>query len=262
LVYLVYLVDLVRRGRWFRVRRELLELPSWTRDSYPDTHLRAFRRDLAHALMPDTLKPAVRKLRDRFRDRGALQPWYSRDLIARVRERPVYVPEPRFGSNYARSIYRRARSRGYQIAMVWDNAIALSNGIEMVFPYLDRDLVEFLLAIPGENLSYGGEHRAIVRRSMSNVLPTSVAQRRWKGDLTSDFNQAVGGQLREIADVLESSGGAIDYGILEREGVRQLVRSTIEEPISGTTKWRLIEIAGLDAWIRAFFGQRRSGAVA
>jgi hypothetical protein len=36
--------------------------------------------------------------------------------------------------------------------------------------------------------------------------------------------------------------------------VRELVRSTIDETVSGTTKWRLIEVAGLDAWIRAFFG--------
>jgi asparagine synthase (glutamine-hydrolysing) len=256
-----YLVDLVRRGKWLQVRRHLRELPSWTRDSYPDTHLRAFKLDLMHAFLPDALKPAARKVRDRLNHRASAQPWYSHDLIARVRARPVAVAEPSFGSNYARSIYRRARSRGYQIAMVWDNAIALNNGIEMVFPYLDRDLIEFLMAIPGENLSHGGVHRAILRTSMGNVLPRSVAERRWKGDLTRSFNEAVGGQLPEIAAVLESPGGAIELGMLDRGGVKQLIRSTIEEPAGGTTKWRLIEIAGLDAWARAFFGADRSGAV-
>src|SRR5262249_5932267 len=51
---------------------------------------------------------------------------------------------------------------------------------EMVYPYLHRPLVEFLLAIPFEQKLRPGETRSLHRRALGDLLPEKVAQRRDK----------------------------------------------------------------------------------
>jgi asparagine synthase (glutamine-hydrolysing) len=51
---------------------------------------------------------------------------------------------------------------------------------EIRYPYLDRDLVEFLLAIPSDQLLRPGEQRSLMRRSFADLLPPEVLNRRTK----------------------------------------------------------------------------------
>ena len=52
--------------------------------------------------------------------------------------------------------------------------------MELALPFLDRDLVGFLMAVPGEYTSFGGVPRAILREAMRGVIPDTVVERRWK----------------------------------------------------------------------------------
>lgn len=49
------------------------------------------------------------------------------------------------------------------------------------YPYSHRPLVEFMLAIPGEELSAPGELRSLMRRAFVNLVPPRVLQRISKG---------------------------------------------------------------------------------
>ncbi|WP_353069864.1 asparagine synthase-related protein [Tunturibacter empetritectus] len=51
---------------------------------------------------------------------------------------------------------------------------------EYRFPYLDRDLVDFLLRIPNDQLVRPGRRRALMRRALSGILPSIVLERRRK----------------------------------------------------------------------------------
>jgi asparagine synthase (glutamine-hydrolysing) len=54
---------------------------------------------------------------------------------------------------------------------------------EIWYPYLDRDLVEFLIAIPKDQLSRPGDTRFLMRRALSSVLPPEIASRRSKSGM-------------------------------------------------------------------------------
>lgn len=56
----------------------------------------------------------------------------------------------------------------------------LNDPVEVRYPYLDQDLVEFLASIPASQLLRPGERRSLMRRAMVNFLPPEVAQRRSK----------------------------------------------------------------------------------
>ena len=69
-----------------------------------------------------------------------------------------------FHSAHARAIYIEARSK-YQVqCMEWNSKVGARYGLEVAFPFLDRDLIAFLMAIPGEMHAHHGVPRALLRR--------------------------------------------------------------------------------------------------
>ena len=51
---------------------------------------------------------------------------------------------------------------------------------EYRYPYLDRDLVDYLLSIPREQLVRPGQRRSLMRRSLREIVPNAVLNRRRK----------------------------------------------------------------------------------
>jgi asparagine synthase (glutamine-hydrolysing) len=51
---------------------------------------------------------------------------------------------------------------------------------ERRYPYLDRDLLEFLFAIPRDQLIRPGERRSLMRRALKGIVPEEILQRKRK----------------------------------------------------------------------------------
>jgi asparagine synthase (glutamine-hydrolysing) len=51
---------------------------------------------------------------------------------------------------------------------------------EKRYPYLDRDLLEFLFAIPREQLVRPGERRSLMRRALAEIVPAEILNRKRK----------------------------------------------------------------------------------
>lgn len=70
---------------------------------------------------------------------------------------------------------------------------------EKRYPYLDRDLLEFILAVPREQLIRPGQRRSLMRRALSGIVPNEVLQRRRKAFLSAAPTRAVSAQSLELA---------------------------------------------------------------
>ena len=81
--------------------------------------------------------------------------------------------------------------------MELNNKVASIYGLESAYPFLDRDLVAFLMAIPGEVQTRNGVPKALLRAALHGVLPDAITLRRSKGDFTHLVNEAVVRHLRE-----------------------------------------------------------------
>ena len=51
---------------------------------------------------------------------------------------------------------------------------------EARFPYLDQNLIEFILSIPANQLLRAGERRSLARRSLATIVPQEILSRRTK----------------------------------------------------------------------------------
>jgi hypothetical protein len=54
-------------------------------------------------------------------------------------------------------------------------------GVTYTYPFLHRPLIEYMLAIPGEQLSAPGDTRSLMRRAFENLVPARVLRRVSKG---------------------------------------------------------------------------------
>lgn len=71
-----------------------------------------------------------------------------------------------------------------EMSMNLINESASHYGIEMKFPFMDRKLLEYCLAIPSSQKLQDGISRSILRRSMNGILPDQILNRYSKSDLS------------------------------------------------------------------------------
>ena len=69
---------------------------------------------------------------------------------------------------------------------------------EWRYPYLDRDLVDFLLGVPRNLLIRPGRRRFLMRRALRNIVPGEVLERRRKGARGRSIPLVLRGQEQKV----------------------------------------------------------------
>jgi asparagine synthase (glutamine-hydrolysing) len=116
-----------------------------------------------------------------------------------------------------------------------------SHGIEARHPFLDRNLVEFVLALPAEVLYEEGRSKPLLRQSMSGLLPEEVRLRSSK----TSFSRFTAFSLREkegdyLMELLEAPLLA-EMGFVDGPRVRDFCREyVVGERGSDVEMWMLV----------------------
>lgn len=88
----------------------------------------------------------------------------------------------------------------YSLQSLGELASAFS--VELHYPFCDRRLVEFCLAVPPEQKLQQGWTRSIMRRAMSGILPPEVQWRQGKGNLSTNFKQRLQDEQKILDEVI------------------------------------------------------------
>jgi asparagine synthase (glutamine-hydrolysing) len=169
-----YMADLLRGLRWVKLAREIGPRSRY----YQRTRLEALRHALSE-LAPEWSLRLWRRLRPR-----AMPPWIDPRFADRVglaeQLRAVRSRLP-FRSICAETGHH-ALTRGRMVLMHEQREwAAAQHGVEYRFPFYDRRLIEFLLAIPYERKSEGGQPKSLLR-SVPGLLPQALAEQQEKAD--------------------------------------------------------------------------------
>ena len=251
-----YFHDLLRAGHWGTLVRHLRELPGWTEDVAPGYYRRTLFSGTARQLVPGVAQPAFRRMKALRRRRPGGDPWWTRRLVSLAFADPKAVTLPsvrRFGGHHARGVYLEIASKGRAIHAAHEIRLAAGHGLELAWPFMDRDVVSFLYAIPGEIASHGGVHRALLRHAMAGVIPPAVAGRRWKGDFTDLWNRSVYADAPEFLEDLRD-GRAVRGGYVDFDAV---AGAALAPPVPGGKTSGVASAFMLEAWLRTFFGDGR-----
>ncbi|MEN3340508.1 MAG: hypothetical protein V7647_4184 [Acidobacteriota bacterium] len=176
-----YLTDLSRRLAWREVARHLAEYRRWFPDADPGYFRKRFQRELLSNLTPRAARRWLSRLRA-TRPRTH-QAWPISDrLEARVRRRRPAARHPRYASVHARTIYQTARGQSHRLQIEADEKVMAAFGLEHATPFLDRDVITYLMSVPGDVLNRGGVPRALLRDAMAGLVPAEILRRRWRND--------------------------------------------------------------------------------
>src|SRR5580698_2962803 len=71
---------------------------------------------------------------------------------------------------------------------------------EKRYPYLDRDLLEFLYALPREQLVRPGQRRSLMRRALAGIVPDKVLNRKRKAFVSRSPMAAISRNWASLTD--------------------------------------------------------------
>ncbi len=99
---------------------------------------------------------------------------------------------------------------------------------EKRYPYLDRDLLEFLFSVPREQLLRPGQRRSLMRRALAGIVPDEVLERRRKAFVVRAPMAAISNDWTSLAGLSQhmvtSSLGIVD---------RQIFLATLQNARNG-----------------------------
>jgi asparagine synthase (glutamine-hydrolysing) len=131
------------------------------------------------------------------------------------------------------------------------SAIASAPAYELRYPYLDRDLLEFIYATPREQLVRPGERRSLMRRALVTIVPPVVLNRRRKGFVCRSLLSAISARM----PTWQATGSAT---IGEALGIfdSRVFRATLEAVHRDreVDLVRLIRTLEVEQWLRSVMG--------
>lgn len=221
----------------FRIKDFARELIAWS--------LLIRKRPMIQLLLQTLLQFAPATVRARMTQQGKLDPWINKRFARKYRmsARQMETVE---GLAIARPSIRDAAQTLATLSR-WASC-ACPSSIEIRYPFLDRDLVEFLTTVPLMQLLRPGQRRSLMRRALADILPAEVCGRRTKASFDRCFVSALNEHWGEVHAVCQSPLSA-ELGYIEAQEFRDalLAMKNGKLPIYVT---RLLNALCLEVWLR------------
>ena len=126
--------------------------------------------------------------------------------------------------------------------------VASAFSVEPRYPFCDKRLVEYCVALPADQKLRRGWTRFILRDALAGVLPEKVRWRSDKGDLSANFRRALATDRQRLATELFDTGSALDHHV-ELSTLRRAFDdgSWIRSDDLAVTMWKF---ATISTWLR------------
>jgi asparagine synthase (glutamine-hydrolysing) len=185
-------------------------------------------------------------------------------LQARLSKLCVVAPwmDPRFAKRVGLSVRHLGASERYgfwlpsrqQCAqtvalMSWQMAATReAGGEERRYPYLDQNLVEFLIAIPREQLLRPGERRSLMRRALVGLVPAEILSRRTKATSARRPLRALDNDWSRLESLFDSPLATVQFAYFDESRFREAF--TDAKNGKAPQLVRLLRALSLELWMR------------
>jgi asparagine synthase (glutamine-hydrolysing) len=163
-----YLADLIVQFRFVRLAKQLI---AWSLVK---------RRPWIQLLWQSAIDVLPSSLGQYFAKEAKIESWIQKDFAkhAGLALRQIDTAE-HFGlwSPSRRSCIAGVLTMANNLAKVSPATQTLE---EVRYPFLDQDLIEFVLSIPADQMLRPGERRSLMRRSLAGIVPQEILSRRTK----------------------------------------------------------------------------------
>jgi asparagine synthase (glutamine-hydrolysing) len=246
-----YLVELARAGRWLTLATEVRE--------YSRQRNLPWRAALWAWVWQYGLNPVISRYRvlKQVRRLGRHRPnsstnqpgrWatLNPDFVQRIGLEKFLQNRPNPPQTERENHYRRLTQAYMPGTLELLDRAAGAFSIELRFPFWDKRLAEFCLALPPEQKLYRGWSRMVMRRAMAGILPEEVQWRGAKSNMTPSFDHGLLAFERErLEEVILADPGVIekyvDVAALRQAYYRYVSRSAREGDV--LVIWKAVSLA-------------------
>jgi asparagine synthase (glutamine-hydrolysing) len=185
--------------------------------------------------------------------------WLLPEFVARTRLTDR-VPSAYFPAHHRRGaawqeLYdQMMHLHSWERAISWYTSHASPFGVEVRYPFLDRRLVEFMLAIPPRQRSQPGCYKPLLRQSMAGLLPEIVRQRADKTTHRAFIDFAVRHRRRAKIEKLLQNPVAAEMGIIDCDKLYSAYQSFLRD--DSKRSQYLWNTFSLEVWLREITSAR------
>jgi asparagine synthase (glutamine-hydrolysing) len=143
----------------------------------------------------------------------------------------------------------------YQLTLEIADRCAAAFGVEPRYPFFDRRLIDFCVALPDAEKLADGWPRLVFRRAMEGILPPEIQWRSDKGNLSPNFHRTLRAAQAAIGQLSADSplGAYVDTRAVEEMRRHYCAeRSTLGRSEDGHALFRLMV---LERWLSGGGGQ-------
>lgn len=228
------LADLATRGELRRLARQL---KVWALDRRrPWFHLLG---EMVRRFLPISLARAPEHLRP--------APWLAPRFVERHRAALAGYESRLHWFGHLPTFQENLAALGALRRQLGADVLPCEPAHEKRYPYLDRDLLEFLFAVPREQLLRPGQRRSLMRRALAGVVPEEVLNRKRKAFVSRrtfvEISEQFDGLLPKLDAMITASLGIVDRAAFRRE----LEKARVGLETLPVALWRTI---GMEAWLR------------
>jgi asparagine synthase (glutamine-hydrolysing) len=234
------LADLIVRGRPIKLAKQLA---AWSLIK---------RRPWTHLLWEAVLELFPPSVGQYLSHLAKIEPWINRDFAKRTRfaVRLIDVDE-HFGLwlPTRRSLAAGALLMANKLAKWSPPAMQYE---EVRFPYLDQNLIEFVLSIPASQLLRPGDRRSLMRRALAGLVPEDILGRRTK---QFGARTPLAGLEKNVErlQLVFSSPLSSGLGYVERKCFLDALKAATNG--AGVHISRLLRTISLEFWLRDLFSR-------
>jgi asparagine synthase (glutamine-hydrolysing) len=131
------------------------------------------------------------------------------------------------------------------------NPISSEPLLETRYPYLDRELLQFLYAIPREQLVRPNQRRSLMRRALAGTVPTVVLNRRQKASASRNPLTQIASQFESLI-AANAQWESARLGIIDQRAIVHAVQ--MAEAGENLPLFQISRTLTLESWLRGFAG--------
>jgi len=203
------------------------------------------RQPWAHLLLHSSIDVLPSSLARYLAKEAKIEPWIRKDFAKRTR-----LATRQLGVGEHFRLWLPTRRSYISGVMVMANNMAKPTAPdleEVRYPFLDQNLIEFLLSVPADQLLRPGQRRSLMRRSLAGIVPQEILSRQTKQLGARTTLLALGKHWGELQNLY-------DHSLSSRLGYiyeSQLLKTICDARAGKSTRIvRVLWTISLEYWLR------------
>jgi asparagine synthase (glutamine-hydrolysing) len=174
-------------------------------------------------------------------------PWLNEDFARRNRANPACSSLRLKLNGKLPSFQENLHTLGDLQRQIACTPLASAPARERRFPFLDRDLLEFLYNIPREQLVQPGRRRFLMRRALRGIVPASLLERKRKAYVARTPLESLQAQSKELTEWTKEMI-CCEIGAIELDHFQRALSQAFQG--DAPHLWRFSRTLELESWLR------------